>query len=91
LGYFFRLHDPTQKNRQQNDIGTQYRSAIFYHSEEQKNTAKRVKEKVDTSKKWKNPVVTEIVPFQSFTKAENYHQDYLQKNPEGYNCHFLRD
>ena len=91
LGYFFRLHDPTQLNRQENDIGTQYRSAIFYHSDEQRKSALRVKEKVDTSGKWKNKVVTEIVPFDKWYAAEGYHQDYLQKNPNGYTCHYLRD
>lgn len=91
LGYFFRLHDPTQLNRQQNDIGTQYRSVIFYHNEEQKQISEKVKEKVDKSGKWKNKVVTQIVPFKKFYKAESYHQDYLQKNPNGYTCHFLRD
>lgn len=91
LGYFFRLHDPTQMNRQQNDVGTQYRSAIFYHDEKQKHAAQRAKEKVDASGKWKDKVVTEIVPFEQWYKAESYHQDYLQKNPSGYNCHFLRD
>jgi peptide methionine sulfoxide reductase msrA/msrB len=91
LGHFFRLHDPTTLNRQGNDIGTQYRSAIFFHSEEQKKTAERVKEKVDKSGKWKNPVVTQIVPAGQFWKAEEYHQDYLQKNPGGYTCHFYRD
>lgn len=91
LGYFFRLHDPTQLNRQENDIGTQYRSAIFYHNDEQKKIAERVKEKVDTSGKWKKKVVTQIVPFEHWYPAESYHQDYLQKNPGGYNCHYLRD
>jgi peptide methionine sulfoxide reductase msrA/msrB len=91
LGYFFRMHDPTTLNRQHNDVGTQYRSAIFYHSEEQKITAEAVKQKVDKSGKWKKPIVTEIVKASQFYVAEPYHQDYLQKNPNGYNCHFLRD
>jgi peptide methionine sulfoxide reductase msrA/msrB len=91
LGYFFRMHDPTTLNRQGNDIGTQYRSAIFFHSEEQRKTAERVKEAVDKSGKWKKPIVTQIVPAGKFWKAEDYHQDYLQKNPGGYTCHFLRD
>ncbi len=90
LGYFFRMHDPTTKNRQENDVGTQYRSAIFYNSPEQKAIAEEVKKSVDKSKKWKNPVVTEIVPLKTFIKAEEYHQNYLQKNPHGYTCHFLR-
>jgi len=91
LGYFFRMHDPTTKNRQGNDIGTQYRSAIFYHDERQQETAERVKAAVDRSGKWKNPIVTEIVPAGSFHTAEAYHQDYLEKNPGGYTCHYLRD
>ena len=91
LGYFFRMHDPTTLNRQGNDIGTQYRSSIFYFTEEQKITAERVKKEVDLSKKWENPVVTEIVKADTFYPAEGYHQDYLQKNPGGYTCHYLRD
>jgi len=91
LKYFFRLHDPTQVNRQQNDVGTQYRSAIFYHDEEQRKVAERVKEAVDKSGKWKAKVATQILPAKKFYKAEDYHQDYLQKNPGGYTCHFLRD
>ena len=91
LEYFFRLHDPTTPNRQGNDIGTQYRSAVFYHSEEQKKAAEKVKAAVDKSGKWKRPVATQIVPASKFYPAEGYHQDYLQKNPGGYTCHFLRD
>jgi methionine-S-sulfoxide reductase len=91
LGYFFRMHDPTTRNRQHNDVGTQYRSAIFYHSEAQRQTAEKVKTRVDKSGKWKNPVVTEVVKASDFHPAEDYHQDYLQKNPTGYNCHVLRD
>ncbi|MFZ4404760.1 MAG: peptide-methionine (S)-S-oxide reductase MsrA [Pseudobdellovibrionaceae bacterium] len=90
LGYFFRLHDPTQLNKQQNDVGTQYRSAIFYHSPLQKETAEQVRDQVDKSGKWKNKVVTTIVPAETFYNAEGYHQDYLQKNPGGYICHFER-
>lgn len=88
---FFRMHDPTTKNRQGNDVGTQYRSAIFYGSEEQKKVALRVRDEVERSGRWKKPIVTEIVPAQSFFDAEEYHQDYLKKNPGGYTCHFLRD
>jgi peptide methionine sulfoxide reductase msrA/msrB len=91
LGYFFRMHDPTTANRQHNDIGTQYRSAIFYHGDEQRKTAERVKAQVDKSGKWPRPIVTEITPASEFYEAEDYHQDYLQKNPNGYNCHILRD
>jgi len=91
LGWYFRMHDPTTKNRQGNDWGTQYRSAIFYENEQQKTIAEQVKAKVDHSGKWKNPVVTEIVPAGLFFPAEDYHQDYLEKNPGGYTCHYLRD
>ena len=91
LGWFFRLHDPTTMNRQGNDVGTQYRSAIFYQNDTQKRIAEQVKAKVDASGKWKRPLTTEIVPATEFWMAENYHQDYLQKNPGGYTCHFLRD
>jgi peptide methionine sulfoxide reductase msrA/msrB len=91
LGWFFRLHDPTTLNRQGNDIGTQYRSAIFYLDDRQKRIAEQVKAKVDASGKWKRPLTTEIVPATEFWMAEDYHQDYLQKNPGGYTCHFLRD
>jgi peptide methionine sulfoxide reductase msrA/msrB len=91
LGYFFRMHDPTYLNRQGNDVGTQYRSAIFYHSEEQRKIAEKVKAQVDKSGKWPRPVVTEIVPANTFYPAEDYHQDYLQKNPGGYTCHYMRD
>lgn len=91
LNYFFRLHDPTTANRQGNDIGTQYRSAIFYTTPQQKEIAEVVKDKVDKSGKWKSKLITEIVAATEFYKAEDYHQDYLQKNPNGYTCHFLRD
>ncbi len=91
LGFFFRMHDPTTANRQGNDIGSQYRSAIFYHSEEQKAVALAVKLKVGAAKKWKSPIVTEIVPAKPFYPAESYHQKYLLKNPGGYTCHYLRD
>lgn len=91
LNFFFKIHDPTTLNRQGNDIGSQYRSAIFYHSEEQKSIAVSVKEKVNASGKWPKPLVTEIVPASTFYSAENYHQDYLQKNPGGYTCHFIRE
>lgn len=91
LGYFFRLHDPTTLNRQGNDVGTQYRSTIFYHSEEQKKTAEKIKESVNKSGKWKRPVVTKIIPAKPFYPAEEYHQKYLVKNPGGYTCHYLRD
>jgi len=91
LRYFFRLHDPTTVNRQGNDMGSQYRSAIFWNSEEQRQTAERVKTEVDRSGKWEKKVATEIVKAGPFYPAEEYHQDYLQKNPGGYTCHYLRD
>lgn len=91
LEYFFRVHDPTTSNRQGNDQGSQYRSAIFYHNDSQKEVAESVLKKVDTSQKWKHKVVTEIVCATSFYKAEEYHQKYLLKNPGGYTCHYLRD
>ncbi len=91
LRSFFKLHDPTTINRQGNDIGTQYRSAIFYLTEEQKLTAEKVKHEVDISGQWSNPVVTQIQQAETFFNAEDYHQDYLQKNPDGYTCHFWRD
>ena len=91
LGYFFRMHDPTTLNRQGNDEGTQYRSAIFYEDEEQRRVAEAVKARLAASGKWKRPIVTQIVPGTEFWPAEDYHQDYLQKNPGGYTCHYLRD
>lgn len=91
LGYFFRMHDPTTMNRQGNDRGSQYRSAIFYHSERQREIAERVKLDVDRSGNWEDPIVTEIVPAGPFYLAEDYHQDYLVRNPGGYTCHYLRD
>lgn len=90
LEFFFKMHDPTTLNRQGNDIGTSYRSAIFFHNEEQRQAAERVKAKVDSSGAWKRPVVTEIVPAKAFWTAEDYHQDYLVKNPGGYTCHYVR-
>ena len=89
--WFFRIHDPTTKNRQGNDIGSQYRSVIFVASPEQRRAAEAVKERVSASGKWQSPVVTEIVDAGAFTPGEGYHQDYLEKNPGGYTCHWLRD
>lgn len=91
LRFFFRMHDPTTLNRQGNDIGTSYRSAIFYHNEEQKRIAEKVKSEVNASGTWPRPVVTEIVPAGPWWRAEEYHQDYLVKNPGGYTCHWVRD
>ena len=91
LGYFFRMHDPTTLNQQHNDIGTQYRSAIFYASDEQKQVAERVKAQVDKSGRFRRPIVTEITKAAAFYSAEDYHQKYLVKHPGGYNCHVLVD
>jgi methionine-S-sulfoxide reductase len=85
------MHDPTTRDRQGNDVGPQYRSAIFVSSPEQRERAESVKKRVDQSGKWPRPLVTEITDGASFTPAEDYHQQYLQKNPGGYTCHYLRD
>jgi peptide methionine sulfoxide reductase msrA/msrB len=89
--WFFKMHDPTTKNQQGNDVGTQYRSIIFATSPEQREIAEQVRKRVDTAGKWGRPIVTEIVDAGPFTPAEDYHQDYLEKNPGGYTCHFMRD
>lgn len=89
--WFFRMHDPTTENRQGNDVGTQYRSSIFYTTPAQQQIAETVKARVGASGKWKDPIVTQIVEAGPFTPAEDYHQDYLEANPNGYTCHFMRD
>jgi methionine-S-sulfoxide reductase len=89
--WFFRMHDPTTLNRQGNDVGSQYRSAIFTFNEAQKKTAETVKARVNASGKWRRPVVTEIATASIWYPAEGYHQKYLVKNPGGYTCHFMRD
>ncbi len=89
LEIFFSTHDPTTLNRQGNDVGSQYRSAIFYHSEEQRKIAERVKAELEKSGTWKNPLVTEIVPFENFFQAENYHQNYFRNNPNQSYCRFV--
>jgi len=81
LEIFFTIHDPTTLNRQGNDVGTQYRSAIFYHNLEQKTVAEQVIQEVNTERVWGRPIVTEIVPFTAFYPAEEYHQDYFKRNP----------
>jgi methionine-S-sulfoxide reductase len=91
LGFYFRMHDPTTLDQQGNDKGTQYRSAIFYYTETQAKTAQSVRSKLDKLGRWKKPIVTEIAAAQPFWRAELEHQDYLQKNPNGYTCHYLRD
>ncbi|WP_373048545.1 bifunctional methionine sulfoxide reductase B/A protein [Vulgatibacter sp.] len=91
LRFFFRIHDPTTRNRQGNDAGSQYRSSIFVFDDDQRVVAERVKAEVERSGKWDNPIVTEIVAHGSFYPAEADHQDYLRKNPGGYTCHYVRD
>jgi peptide methionine sulfoxide reductase msrA/msrB len=90
LRWYFRMHDPTTLNRQGNDMGTSYRSAIFYHTEEQRKEAEAFKARLDKRGHFGKPIVTEIVKAGKWWKAEDYHQDYLQKNPGGYTCHWLR-
>ena len=90
LEYFFSIHDPTTHHRQGNDVGSQYRSAIFVLDAEQRRVAEAVMAKVTASGYWKQPLTTEVVEATAFYPAEGYHQDYLQKNPGGYTCHFER-
>src|SRR5829696_7040448 len=90
LEFFFQIHNPTTKNRQGNDIGMSYRSAIFYLTEEQKATAQELISEINASGKWPGAVVTEVVPAGDFWEAEPEHQDYLEKHPYGYTCHFIR-
>lgn len=89
LDFFFRAHDPTTLNQQGNDVGTSYRSAIFYQNEEEKKEAEDFIDIVNRSGRWKDPVVTTLEPFTAFYRAEEYHQDYLKKNPGGYTCHVI--
>ncbi len=90
LDFFFQIHDPTTRNRQGNDVGSSYRSTIFYGNEIEKEVALGMINVVNTSDRWKNPVVTTLEPLGKFYPAEGYHQDYLIKNPRGYTCHFQR-
>ena len=90
LGWFYRMHDPTTKDRQGNDIGSSYRSAIFYTSEEQRAIAEEVTRRLEETGGWDAPVVTEITAAGEYWLAEPEHQDYLQQRPGGYTCHFLR-
>ncbi len=90
LHFFFRMHDPTTVDRQGNDLGSQYRSEIFYHSEAQKQVALKVIAEVSASRRWPKPIVTKVSPAQKFYPAEDDHQDYLQRNPGGYTCHWIR-
>ena len=90
LDLFFKIHDPTTLNRQGNDKGTEYRSAIFYHSEKQRKIVEAFKTKVEKSKAWPAPLTTEVVQAGPFFEAEEEHQKYLLRNPKGYDNHFLR-
>src|ERR1700752_176360 len=90
LEFFFQIHDPTTTNRQGNDVGTSYRSAIFYLDDEQKRIARVTIADVDASGRWPAAVVTEVTPASDFWEAEPEHQDYLQRYPGGYTCHYVR-
>src|SRR5882757_6257388 len=90
LEFFFQIHDPTTRNRQGNDVGTSYRSAIFYVDDQQKETAQNLIAELTAVRIYKAPIVTEVVPAGPFWVAEEYHQDYLQKLPTGYTCHYIR-
>ncbi len=90
LEFFFQLHDPTTLNRQGNDRGMSYRSAIFYLDAEQKQVAEELIASMTASKKWPGPIVTQVVPASDFWEAEEEHQNYLQKHPNGYTCHWVR-
>jgi len=90
LQFFFQIHDPTTLNRQGNDVGTSYRSAIFYANEEQKRIAEQTIREVQASGKWPGKVVTQVVPEGPFWEAEPEHQDYLERLPNGYTCHYIR-
>ncbi|MCP4895752.1 MAG: peptide-methionine (S)-S-oxide reductase MsrA [bacterium] len=90
LRFYFRIHDPTSLNRQGNDVGTEYRSAVFVRDSDQRAVTERVRTEVNASTFWKKPLVTEILGAGTFTVAEDYHQDYLVKNPGGYTCHYIR-
>ncbi|MBN9614758.1 MAG: peptide-methionine (S)-S-oxide reductase [Acidobacteriales bacterium 59-55] len=90
LEWFFQIHDPTTLNRQGNDIGTSYRSAIFYTTDEQKRIAEETIADVNASGLWPGRVVTEVTPAGEFWEAEPEHQDYLERIPNGYTCHFVR-
>ena len=91
LDFFFRIHDPTTLNRQGNDIGTQYRSTIFYSTDSQKELALSAIERANQSKRWSGQVVTTVEKLDEFYSAEEAHQKYLIKHPTGYTCHFIRD
>ena len=90
LEFFFQIHNPTTRNRQGNDVGESYRSAIFYMDDEQKETAEKLIAELDASGKWPGKIVTEVVPVGPFWNAEEEHQNYLRKHPNGYTCHYIR-
>ncbi len=90
LEFFFQIHDPTTTNRQGNDLGTSYRSAIFFLDEAQKRIAEQTIADVEASGRWPGKVVTEVAPAGAFWEAEPEHQDYLERYPHGYTCHFIR-
>ncbi|MDX1923072.1 MAG: peptide-methionine (S)-S-oxide reductase MsrA [Alphaproteobacteria bacterium] len=90
LEFFFQIHDPTTKNRQGNDVGPSYRSAIFYVSEEQRKTASQLINELNASQKFPGLIVTEVTAATKFYVAEDYHQDYLMQHPNGYTCHYIR-
>lgn len=90
LEFFFQIHDPSTRNRQGNDVGASYRSAIFYANDEQRRIAEDTIADVEESGLWPGKVVTEVVPIGEFWEAEPEHQDYLLRNPGGYTCHFVR-
>lgn len=89
LEIYWKMHDPTQLNRQGNDVGTQYRSVIFYHSQEQKQHAENLKATLEDAKIWDKPIVTQIVAFDKFYPAEDYHADYYENNPNQGYCRFV--
>lgn len=89
--WFFRMHDPTTVDRQGNDRGSQYRSAIFFANPTQEAAAHRVIARVQESGVWGKPIVTEVTAAGPFTRAEEYHQDYLERYPDGYTCHYMRE
>jgi peptide-methionine (S)-S-oxide reductase len=91
LEIFWHLHDPTTLNRQGNDVGTQYRSGVYYQNDEEKQTALAVKEEVEKSGAYKKPIVTEIVPFTNFYPAEDYHKDYYERNRSQSYCQYVID
>lgn len=90
LEFFFKIHNPTTKNRQGNDVGLSYRSAIFYLNGDQKKVAEELIQEMDASGIWPGKIVTEVVPAGDFWDAEEEHQDYLRKHPHGYTCHYIR-